>query len=80
MESAAIKLSSCMTCVLHTARNSNVEVVVVNNNEINYGEVFLFQDACHTLTQTRENKSSKPLTEELVDSGYGLLGRDWCQS
>ena len=29
---------SCMTRVLHTARNSNVEVVVVNDNEMNDGE------------------------------------------
>ena len=38
MESEASKLSSCMTRVLHTARNSNVEVVMVNDNEINNGE------------------------------------------
>ena len=38
MESEAIKLRSCMTCILHTARNSNVEVVMVNDNEINDDE------------------------------------------
>ena len=32
MKSEAIKLSSCMTRVLYTARNSDVEVVVVNDN------------------------------------------------
>ena len=37
-ESEAIKLSSCMTRVLHTAGNSNVEVVSVNDNEINDGK------------------------------------------
>ena len=34
MESKAIKLSSCMTRVLHTARSNNVEVVIVNDNEM----------------------------------------------
>ena len=38
MASEAIKLSSYMTRVLHTARNSNVEVVLINDNEINDGE------------------------------------------
>ena len=38
MESEAIKLSSCITRILHTARNSNGEVIVINDNEINDGE------------------------------------------
>ena len=38
VESEAIKLSPCMTGVQHTARNSNVEVVVVKDNKINGGE------------------------------------------
>ena len=35
-ESEAIKLTSWMTRVLYTTRNSNVEVVVVNDNHVDY--------------------------------------------
>ena len=42
MESEAIKVSSCMTRALYTAKNSNVEVAVVNDNEINNGDALSF--------------------------------------
>ena len=38
VDTKAIKPSSFMTRVLHTAKNKNVEVVIVNDNKINDGE------------------------------------------
>ena len=39
-------LSSCMTLVLHTSRNSNVEVVMVNDSYIHRFVFFKLVDKC----------------------------------
>ena len=72
MEGEAINLRSCMTHVLHTAKNSNVEVIMVNNKWKYMMIHFTVGDKCTkdeiinmTLAWDKEKNPESPMGIEL---------------